>query len=213
MSAIEQEVASQPDVWRQAAALAASAPLPRAGTRIAVVGCGTSLYIAQAYAAAREAAGQGETDAFAASEFPFGRRYDRVLALSRSGTTTEVLAALETLRDVRTVAITADPTTPIMDAADDVVVLDFADERSVVQTWLATSVLTLLRETVETGASAVAARDAQRALQTELLGAQERLRSEASQRVTEEARAGALEQNLRSVREEVERIRRVQLHW
>ena len=42
-------------------------------------------------------AGQGETDAFAASEMPLGRRYDRVLVLSRSGTTTEILQLLDRL--------------------------------------------------------------------------------------------------------------------
>ena len=36
----------------------------------------------------------GETDAFAASEAPLGRPYDRVVAISRSGTTTEVRQAL-----------------------------------------------------------------------------------------------------------------------
>ncbi len=59
-----------------------------------MIGCGTSWFIAQSYAAAREAAGHGETDAFAASEMPAGRRYDRVVALTRSGTTTEVLELL-----------------------------------------------------------------------------------------------------------------------
>src|SRR4051794_26822720 len=145
MSAIEQEVASQPDVWRQAAALAASAPLPRAGTRIAVVGCGTSLYIAQAYAAAREAAGQGETDAFAASEYPSGRRYEAVLALSRSGTTTEVCDLLRAVSgSTATVAVTAVAGSPVDELAGRSVVLPFADERSVVQTRFATSALVLL---------------------------------------------------------------------
>ncbi|CAM5647475.1 Sugar isomerase OS=Streptomyces alboniger OX=132473 GN=CP975_15870 PE=4 SV=1 [Streptomyces alboniger] len=50
--------------------------------------------MAQSAAALREASGQGETDAFAASEFPPGRSYDRVVALTRSGTTTEVLELL-----------------------------------------------------------------------------------------------------------------------
>ena len=72
------EIASQPDTWRQAAALAASSPLPRRGQRVAVVGCGTSWFIAQAYAARREGLGHGVTDAFAASEFPTGRDYDLV---------------------------------------------------------------------------------------------------------------------------------------
>nr|WP_202462576.1 sugar isomerase [Streptomyces sp. SID8374] len=122
------------------------AVLPAAGERIAVVGCGTSFYMAQAYAALREGSGQGESDAFAASEFPYGRTYDRVVALTRSGTTTEVLELLGRVRPAsRTVAVTADPHTPVREAADGLVVLDFADERSVVQTRFATSALTLLR--------------------------------------------------------------------
>ncbi|MFI8438507.1 SIS domain-containing protein [Streptomyces sp. NPDC079020] len=148
MSYVETETASQPECWRRAAALAGdhAAALPATGERIAVVGCGTSFYMAQAYASLREDSGQGESDAFAASEFPFGRSYDRVVALTRSGTTTEVLELLTRLRGTtRTVAITADPDTPVMAAADDVVVLEFADEKSVVQTRFATTVLTLLR--------------------------------------------------------------------
>ena len=44
--------------------------LPQPGERVAVVGCGTSWFMAQAYAALREASGQGETDAFAAIGVP-----------------------------------------------------------------------------------------------------------------------------------------------
>ena len=75
MSAIEHEVASQPEVWLEASRLAEDASLPAHGARLAVIGCGTSLYVAQAYAAAREAAGLGESDAFPASEFPAGADY------------------------------------------------------------------------------------------------------------------------------------------
>ncbi|MGC5007901.1 SIS domain-containing protein [Streptomyces sp. NBC_00353] len=166
MSFVEIETASQPECWRRAADLAPSrsAALPATGERIAVVGCGTSFYMAQAYAALREESGQGESDAFAASEFPFGRRYDRVVALTRSGTTTEVLDLLGRLRGVtRTVAITADPNTPVMTSADDVVVLDFADEQSVVQTRFATTALTLLRAHLGLHTDAVV-RDAETAL-------------------------------------------------
>ncbi|MET9534787.1 SIS domain-containing protein [Streptomyces sp. NPDC006649] len=148
MSHVQNELASQPECWERAAALAGSqaAALPAAGERVAIVGCGTSWFMAQAAAALREGAGQGETDAFAASEFPFSRTYDRVIALSRSGTTTEVLELLARVRgQARTTAITGDPKTPVMEAADDIVVLDFADEQSVVQTRFATTALTLLR--------------------------------------------------------------------
>ncbi|MER5599162.1 sugar isomerase [Streptomyces sp. NPDC002265] len=148
MSHVEEELNSQPECWTRAAVQAAEhrAVLPAPGERVAVVGCGTSYFMAQAAAGLREAAGQGETDAFAASEFPHGRAYGRVVALTRSGTTTEVLELLARLRGrTRTVALTADPGTPVTAAADDLVVLDYADERSVVQTRFATTALTLLR--------------------------------------------------------------------
>ncbi|MGW4021095.1 SIS domain-containing protein [Streptomyces sp. NPDC005009] len=148
MTHVEDELSSQPECWSRAAAQAPShAPvLPAAGERVAVVGCGTSYFMAQAVAALREDAGRGETDAFAASEFPHHRAYDRVVALTRSGTTTEVLDLLGRLKGgPRTTAVTADPATPVMSLADETVVLDYADERSVVQTRFATTALTLLR--------------------------------------------------------------------
>ncbi|MYV98692.1 SIS domain-containing protein [Streptomyces sp. SID3343] len=141
------EIADQPELWTRAAALAGDcAGLPKPGERVAFVGCGTSWFIGQAYAVLRERAGQGVTDAFAASEFPGVRDYDRVIALTRSGTTTEVLRLLADIRGtVPTTAITGTPGTPIMDAADEIVMLDFADEKSVVQTRFATTALALLR--------------------------------------------------------------------
>lgn len=138
------------------------AALPARGERVAVVGCGTSWFIAQAYAALREGSGSGETDAFTATEFPAGRRYDRIVAISRSGTTSEVARLLPELHAPST-AVTAVADTPIPRAADEVVLLDFADERSVVQTRFATSVLALLRAHLgEDLAPAIA--DAERAL-------------------------------------------------
>jgi fructoselysine-6-P-deglycase FrlB-like protein len=102
--------------------------------------------MAQSYAGLREAAGHGLTDAFAASEMTRLGGYDRVLVVTRSGTTTEVLDLLAHLRgDVPTVALTADPATPIVEAADSCIVLDFAAEQSVVQTRFATSALAFLR--------------------------------------------------------------------
>ncbi|MFE1310458.1 SIS domain-containing protein [Streptomyces sp. NPDC058755] len=170
MSHVEDELNSQPECWIRAAEEAGrhAGALPDAGERVAIVGCGTSYFMAQAVAALREGAGQGETDAFAASEFPRGRSYDRVVALTRSGTTTEVLDLLGQLRGrTRTTALTADPATPVMTAADDLVVLDFADERSVVQTRFATTALTLLRAHLGLHTDAVVA-DARAALTSPL---------------------------------------------
>ena len=165
-----QELASQPVCWRHAARLAAdvAGSLPAPGERVAVAGCGTSWFMAQSYAAAREEAGHGETDAFAASEMPRGRHYDRVLVLSRSGTTTEIVQLLARLRGtVPTVAITAAAGTPVAQAAGDVIDLGFADEESVVQTRFATTELALLRAHLGHDASP-AADAAERVLATPL---------------------------------------------
>lgn len=146
-SHLEVEVASQPDCWAQAAALApqVAADLPPKGARLAVVGCGTSWFVAQVYAALREQAGYGETDAFTATEFPTGRAYDAVLTISRSGTTSEVLDLVTALEGTPTYAIVATPGTPLTTAADHVITLPEMDEQSVVQTRFATSVIALLR--------------------------------------------------------------------
>lgn len=140
------EIARQPEAWTRAVGLAPDLTgiLPRRGESVAVIGCGTSWFMAAAYAALREAAGAGLTDAFAASELPIGRTYDRVVAISRSGTTTEVERAVQATR-FPVVAITAVAGTSVAAAASDVIVLDFADEQSVVQTVFATTALMLLR--------------------------------------------------------------------
>ncbi|MGO4144867.1 SIS domain-containing protein [Paenarthrobacter sp. YAF11_1] len=148
---MEEELVSQPDVWQRAVQQArAEDLLPADGKRIAVIGCGTSWFMAQSYAAAREAAGKGVTDAFAASEAFLNsnsadRQYDAVVAITRSGTTTEVLEILAELQGiVPTVAIIGDTTSPIIELADAVIGLQYADERSVVQTRFATTALVYL---------------------------------------------------------------------
>ncbi|WP_431247877.1 SIS domain-containing protein [Leifsonia xyli] len=148
---MEAELRSQPETWARAAGLRdEQSQLPAAGERIAVVGCGTSWFMAQAYAALRETAGHGVTDAFAASEAPvLDRGYDAIVAITRSGTTTEVLELLDALRSsgsrARTVGIVGDPETPFVDLVDTAIRLPFADEQSVVQTRFATTALALAR--------------------------------------------------------------------
>ena len=148
MSHLMDEIASQPECWAKAIELAASAgaALPAPGERVAVIGCGSSLNVARCYAALREAAGQGETDAFPASEVSSARRYDRMVFVSRTGTTTEVLDALRRApAGTRTTAITADPGSPLLQEAGSVVLLDFSAERSVVSSRFITSAIVLLR--------------------------------------------------------------------
>ncbi|RNI24311.1 SIS domain-containing protein [Flexivirga caeni] len=146
MSHVAAEITSQPEVWERAAAVAATdesrAAMPATGERVAIVGCGTSWFMAQSAAVLREQAGLGETDAFAASQFPVGRSYDLVVAITRSGTTTEVIDLLGRLgTGQRTTVITTEAEHPVVPLATHHVLLGFADEQSVVQTRFATSVL------------------------------------------------------------------------
>ena len=148
MSYLTDEIASQPGCWSRAIEMAGSAgsALPGPRERVAAIGCGSSLNVARCYAALREAAGQGETDAFPASEVPAARRYDHLVYISRTGTTTEVLDALRRApRDTPATAITADPDAPLAREARRMVLLDFADERSVVSSRFITSSIVLLR--------------------------------------------------------------------
>jgi glucosamine--fructose-6-phosphate aminotransferase (isomerizing) len=155
-----EEIASQPECWAQAQTQAASQPagLPMAGERVLVMGCGTSYYVAAAFAWLREQGKQGVTDAVIASEMPTQLRdYDRVMAVSRSGTTTEVSQALATLpTGLPITAVLGELGTPIAAAATDILDVSYADERSVVQTRFPTSLLTLLRTHLGASAATVA---------------------------------------------------------
>lgn len=165
MSLIAGEILDQPRAWSRAADLARGIPaaLP-AGERIAVIGCGSSWHAAKVIAALRELAGQGETDAFAASEALLGRSYDRVIAISRSGATTEIRRALELVGpDAATVAVVGDPASPVADRCDLVVDLSFADDRSVVQTRFVTTAVCYARAALGLEPDGLRA-DAERAL-------------------------------------------------
>ena len=147
MSLVADEIRDQARGWSQAIELGASATgtLP-AGERIAITGCGSSWHAAKALAALRELGGAGETDAFSASEAFLDRGYDRVVAISRSGATTEILRALERVRaGTPKVAVVGDPESPVAAECDAVVDLSFADDRSVVQTRFVTTVVCFAR--------------------------------------------------------------------
>lgn len=158
-SFMDAEIMTQPDNWLQAKALApeVSTLLPQPGERVALVGCGTSWFMSMAFALMREAQGHGETDAYTASEMNYIRGYDRVVALTRTGTTTETVAALENLKGkVPTVVITEMDDSPATAAADNAILIDFAHEDSVVSTRFATSSLALLRAHIGHDVSAIA---------------------------------------------------------
>ena len=146
-SHIAAEIATQPQDWLQAKDAAAeyAALLPHPGERVAVVGCGTSYYMAQTYASLRESAGLGITDACPATEARLDRGYDRLLAITRSGTTTEIVDLLKDNADrLPATVVTSSPGTPVLDLAAPILT-PAVDERSVVQTRFATTTLAMLR--------------------------------------------------------------------
>ncbi|MEP7053724.1 MAG: sugar isomerase [Actinomycetota bacterium] len=166
----QSEIDSQPAVWEAALehTEAARDILAAPGERLLILGCGTSAFVASSLAALREDAGLGETDAAYASELPAGRRYDRVVAITRSGTTTEVVEALSAWGpSTRLSVITAVAGMPVERVSDDVLVLGFADEQSVVQTRFPTTVLLLGRAGFGSDVTALPAA-CRRAVETEL---------------------------------------------
>ncbi|MFD2455970.1 SIS domain-containing protein [Corynebacterium mendelii] len=145
---MEEELLSQPDSWQKAVDMVADRDcLPKPGEKVAVVGCGTSWFMAQAYAAMRETAGEGVTDAYTATEARLGgdRDYDTLMVITRSGTTSEIIDLLEQNKQMRSIALLGDVNTKVAELADHVVNLSFADEKSVVQTRFATTALMFLR--------------------------------------------------------------------
>lgn len=157
---IDSEIVTQPANWLEASSVAGSFGdiLPARGERVAVVGCGTSWFMSMAWALRRESLGHGETDSFTASEMNYTRPYDRVVALTRTGTTTETVEVLRRLKGrVPTTVLTTTADSPAGEAADHCLELDFAPELSVVSTRFATSCLALLRAHLGEDLSGVAA--------------------------------------------------------
>ncbi len=147
MSLVAEEIRDQPRAWARAVQLGRSTgdALP-SGERIAVVGCGSSWHAAKAIASLRESLGRGETDAFPGSEAWLERDYDRIVVISRSGTTSEIRTALQKVRPgTATVALVGDPDSPVADACGSVVDLGFANDLAVVQTRFVTTVLCFAR--------------------------------------------------------------------
>lgn len=170
MSITSQEISTQPDMWARAAKLSdETGPLVADGETLAVIGCGTSWFIAQSYTRMREVMGQGPSDAFTATEFPLDRDYDRVVCLSRSGTTSEIIEIMKHLHEAGkpAVLVTAVSPGPATEFADSEVVLDFADEESVVQTRFATSALAFFRANLGNDIAPVV-EDAKKALEADI---------------------------------------------
>jgi len=142
-----EEIESQPAVWARALLEQDRSAFGLPGERVLFLGCGTSAFVAESLALLRERAGLGETDAAYASEWMPGRHYDRVVAITRSGSTSEVLTALASVDPgTRRTAITGVRDEAVHALVDSSLVLDFADEKSVVQTRFPTALLILARD-------------------------------------------------------------------
>lgn len=146
------EIASQPEVWREAIRRVRDGviQLPAVGQSVLALGCGTSYYVGQAYAQLREAAGHGISDALVANDLPSRiRPYDNVVAISRSGTSSELIDAVRRVKseqpDAHVTVLLGAQDTPLAKLADTVVDLSFADERSVVQTRFPSTQLVMVR--------------------------------------------------------------------
>jgi fructoselysine-6-P-deglycase FrlB-like protein len=152
------EIASQPEVWaRVIAESGTTSPLlPEPGTPVLILGCGTSWFIGQSYSRRRNGLGAGRTRACVPTEIPFPDDSETVVVLSRSGTTTDVISAARAMREHTTViGIVGTPGTPLVDECHRTIVLDYADETSVVQTRFATAALTVLRSSLGEDLSAL----------------------------------------------------------
>jgi glutamine---fructose-6-phosphate transaminase (isomerizing) len=139
------ELASQPETWERALTLSTGA-LPKRGARVLALGAGTSYYVLDSWARRRQELDGSPTRAHIASEFGEPVDVDAVVVLSRSGTSSDTLHALERVpHGVPRIGLIGVAESPIALACDRVVLLDFADERSVVQTRFATTALAFLR--------------------------------------------------------------------
>jgi glucosamine--fructose-6-phosphate aminotransferase (isomerizing) len=147
MSHTEREILSQPDVWQQTLDdLDPRSLRPAVGgdiTDIVVTGCGSTHYLAMTASALLRDAGRRALALPASELLPEAQprlvdpKRTLLLAISRSGTTTETLQAVEHFRRVgggRVAAITCYPESALAQAADVVWAAPAAAEQSVAQT-------------------------------------------------------------------------------
>jgi len=154
------EITGQPEAWRAtleaftADRTALEDSLNQTDfAQILVVGCGSTHYLAQTTAAILTRRTRIPAHAFPASELwlfpgmvPAGQTL--LLVVSRSGTTTETLRALERFQDTHNgsvLAVTCYPESPLARQADFALVTPRGQEQSVAQTRSFTSMLLLIQ--------------------------------------------------------------------
>jgi glucosamine--fructose-6-phosphate aminotransferase (isomerizing) len=155
-----QEILSQPQTWQFTLdGFAADSPALEAFLeqadfdQVVVIGCGSTHYLAQVAASALPCWTGTAARTFPSSEvwlfpdmIPRGRSH--LLAVSRSGTTSETLRALERFREVAggpVLTITCYPENPLAQQADFTLAAPHAQEQSVAQTRSFSSMLLLMQ--------------------------------------------------------------------
>ena len=131
----EAEIREQPAVWRAIAATDLATTFAQAvhENDVVLVGSGSSLFVAMLGALALRRRGV-RAAALPATEAAFERTSYRgrtVIALSQSGRSADVLAAVETLAPKRLIALTNDATSPLASRADLVLDIAAGSERAV----------------------------------------------------------------------------------
>jgi glucosamine--fructose-6-phosphate aminotransferase (isomerizing) len=139
MNLTEKVIKEQFPFWEQAL----THELPDVtGKTVVVVGCGTSFYLAQTIAVAFNQNGRpaiavpGAEWAKRPGDYLADRSDVCVIGISRSGTTTETVQAVEASRKtgMKTIAISCEPETTILKAADIAVYLPTHSEEGIVMT-------------------------------------------------------------------------------
>ena len=131
----EAEIREQPAVWRAIAATDLATTFAQAvhENDVVLVGSGSSLFVAMLGALALRRRGV-RAAALPATEAAFERTSYRgrtVIALSQSGRSADVLAAVEMLAPERLIALTNDATSPLASRADLVLDIAAGSERAV----------------------------------------------------------------------------------
>ena len=172
MNTTERVIREQFPLWSEAPTPAA---LPAQGVDYIVVGCGTSFYLAQIVAAAFNLSGR-QASAVPGGEWARRRRAYRVdesgtvvIALSRSGESSETVQAVEVSRaaGLRTIAVTCEPDSSIVRAAETTIVARTHPDEGIVMTSSASLMLIVgLRLAGAAVDAGRAARDAEAALRT-----------------------------------------------
>ena len=149
MTVVEQEILSTPAILRQTLARVAE----QQAAMVAVLqgpttflGCGSSFCVGMAAAALYEATGKSPAQAIMASEY-LARSGWSHLAISRTGQTTELVDAMDRARGagVPVALICGAANAPAGSTASTTLLLDFAAERSIIQTRFITAAILALR--------------------------------------------------------------------